>query len=100
LSHSTLPSFPTRRSSDLICTGAAGGELIQVPMNGDTFDLEAILDAINEKTRLVFIANPNNPTGTLLDPTVIDRFLERVPSHVIVDRKSTRLNSSHDQISY
>src|SRR4051794_870538 len=41
-----------------ICTGAAGGELIQVPMNGDTFDLEAVLAAINEKTRLVFIANP------------------------------------------
>jgi histidinol-phosphate aminotransferase len=67
-----------------ICTGAAGGELIQVPMNGDTFDLEAVLAAINEKTRLVFIANPNNPTGTLLDPTAIDRFLERVPSHIIV----------------
>jgi histidinol-phosphate aminotransferase len=67
-----------------ICTAAAGGELIQVPMNGDTYDMEGLLAAIDEKTRLVLIANPNNPTGTLIDPTTIDRFLERVPKHVIV----------------
>jgi histidinol-phosphate aminotransferase len=67
-----------------ICTGAAGGELILVPMNGDTYDMEGLLAAINDKTRLVFVANPNNPTGTLIDPTTIDRFIERVPKHVLV----------------
>jgi histidinol-phosphate aminotransferase len=67
-----------------ICTTAAGGKLILTPMSGDGFDLEAILAAIDENTRLVFIANPNNPTGTLLDPTAVDRFMERVPSHVLV----------------
>jgi histidinol-phosphate aminotransferase len=67
-----------------LCTGAAGGELIKVPMTGDTFDLEGLLEAINDKTRLVFIANPNNPTGTLIDPTAVDRFLNRVPEHVLV----------------
>jgi histidinol-phosphate aminotransferase len=67
-----------------ICTGAAGGKLIQVPMNGDTYDMEGLLAAIDEKTRLVFVANPNNPTGTLIDPTTINRFLDRVPKHVLV----------------
>src|SRR5512142_634923 len=67
-----------------IATQVAGGTLRQVPMRGDTFDLDAILTAIDRDTRVVFIANPNNPTGTLLDPHAIDRFLERVPSHVLV----------------
>ncbi|MFB3815767.1 MAG: histidinol-phosphate transaminase [Terriglobales bacterium] len=67
-----------------IATQAAGGTLKQVPMRGDTFDLDAILDAIDDKTRVVFIANPNNPTGTLLDPQAISRFLDCVPEHVLV----------------
>ncbi len=67
-----------------IATQAAGGTLRQVPMHGDTFDLDAVAAAIDRDTRVVFIANPNNPTGTLLDPGTIDRFLERVPSHVLV----------------
>jgi histidinol-phosphate aminotransferase len=41
-------------------------------------------DAITDKTRLVFIANPNNPTGTMVDQAAIDRFMARVPEHVIV----------------
>lgn len=67
-----------------IAAKSPGGELIQVPMNGDTFDLEAILGAINDYTRIVFIANPNNPTGTMLDPGAVDRFMDRVPSYVTV----------------
>ena len=41
-------------------------------------------DAITDKTRLVFIANPNNPTGTMVGQAAIDRFMARVPEHVIV----------------
>lgn len=66
-----------------IATKAAGAELIEVPMRDDGFDLEAILSAINRDTRIIFIANPNNPTGTLLTADEVDRFLERVPDHVI-----------------
>jgi histidinol-phosphate aminotransferase len=40
-------------------------------------------DAITENTRLVFIANPNNPTGTMVDQAAIDRFMDRLPEHVI-----------------
>jgi histidinol-phosphate aminotransferase len=63
---------------------AAGGHLIEVPMHDDGFDLEAILAAIDSNTRIVFIANPNNPTGTMLESEMVDRFLARVPSHVVV----------------
>jgi histidinol-phosphate aminotransferase len=63
---------------------AAGAYLIEAPMRDDTLDLEAILAAIDANTRIVFLANPNNPTGTMLEASAIDRFLARVPGHVVV----------------
>ncbi len=66
-----------------IATQAAGGKLIRVPLKHDTFDLEAMFEAINRETRIVFIANPNNPTGTLVDAGTMDRFLARLPEHVV-----------------
>jgi histidinol-phosphate aminotransferase len=67
-----------------IVTAAAGAEFRTVPMKHDTFDLDAIADAIDENTRLIFLANPNNPTGTLFDAKTLDAFLERVPEHVVI----------------
>jgi histidinol-phosphate aminotransferase len=67
-----------------IVTKAPGGRLITVPMRGDTFDLDAILAAIDADTRIVFIANPNNPTGTLLTPQELDVFVDKVPEQVCV----------------
>ena len=66
-----------------IVTQATGAHFVQVPKLNDGFDLEGILAAIDANTRVVYIANPNNPTGTVLDAQTIDRFLDRVPSHVI-----------------
>jgi histidinol-phosphate aminotransferase len=65
---------------------AAGAELIRTPMrnDGEGFDVDAILAAINDNTRLVFLANPNNPTGTLIDAAAVDAFLAKVPDHVVV----------------
>src|ERR1700757_2949385 len=63
---------------------AAGAELIEVPMREDRFDLRRILDAINEHTRLVFLANPNNPTGTMLDAAALSQFIAEIPGHVVV----------------
>jgi histidinol-phosphate aminotransferase len=63
---------------------SVGAQLIETPLRNDGFDLDAILKTINRDTRIVFLANPNNPTGTMLDATVIDRFLAQVPSHVAV----------------
>lgn len=61
-----------------------GAKYVEVPDPGFIHDLDAMADAITEKTRLVFIANPNNPTGTMVGQEEIDRFMARVPEHVIV----------------
>jgi histidinol-phosphate aminotransferase len=67
-----------------IAVRAAGGEYHQVTMRDHAFDLDALLRAIDERTRLVFLANPNNPTGTMFDAAATDKFLARVPDHVLV----------------
>lgn len=63
---------------------AVGAQLIETPLRDDGFDLNAILHAINTDTRLVFLANPNNPTGTMLSANEIDEFLKAIPDHVVV----------------
>jgi histidinol-phosphate aminotransferase len=59
------------------------GETVFVPMDGFTHDLNAMAEAIREDTRLVYIANPNNPTGTMVDQAAIDAFMDLVPDHVV-----------------
>jgi histidinol-phosphate aminotransferase len=63
---------------------ATGAQLIEVPMRDDAFDLSAILDAINDDTRIVLLANPNNPTGTMVSAAAVDKFIAEVPDHVVV----------------
>jgi histidinol-phosphate aminotransferase len=63
---------------------AAGAHLIEARMRDDSFELEAILDAIDANTRIVFLANPNNPTGTMLEASVVEGFVARLPKHVVV----------------
>jgi histidinol-phosphate aminotransferase len=63
---------------------AVSAQLIEAPMQNDRFDLDAILAAIDSNTRIVFLANPNNPTGTMLNADAVDGFLRQVPGHVIV----------------
>jgi histidinol-phosphate aminotransferase len=53
-------------------------------MKNDSFDLDVIAAAVDADTRIIFIANPNNPTGTLVDAPRMDAFLRNVPEHVIV----------------
>ncbi len=67
-----------------IATQAAGAQLIQVKMVNDGFDLAAISAAVNQHTRIVYISNPNNPTGTLIPAKELDHFLDTIPEHVIV----------------
>ncbi len=67
-----------------IVTQSAGARMINAPMRGDTYDLEAVARAINPETRVVFLSNPNNPTGTMFDAAATDAFLRRIPGHVLV----------------
>lgn len=58
-------------------------EITAVPMRDFTHDLDAMLDAVTPETSLVAICNPNNPTGTAVTPAQLDRFLDRLPAHVL-----------------
>src|SRR5213594_1364178 len=61
-----------------------GAHTIEAPSPDCQQDLDAMLDAITPKTRLIFIPNPNNPTGTLISQAEIDRFMSRIPENIIV----------------
>ncbi|MER5184435.1 histidinol-phosphate transaminase [Streptomyces sp. NPDC002896] len=68
-----------------IITQISGATSVQVPLTeGEVHDLDAMADAITERTRLIFICNPNNPTGTVVRRAELERFLDRVPSDVLV----------------
>ena len=62
-----------------------GVEPTMIPLNREyRFDLDAIGDAICERTKLIYLCNPNNPTGTIFTRNEFDRFMKRVPEHALV----------------
>jgi len=63
---------------------ASGAELVLVPQKNYAFDLEAILRAVTPKTGVIYIANPNNPTGTAFGTAELESFIARVPEGVLV----------------
>ena len=67
-----------------LVTLAQGAEVREVPARDFGQDLNATLSVIDDNTRLVFIANPNNPTGTWVKSAELERFLDAVPSDVLV----------------
>jgi histidinol-phosphate aminotransferase len=67
-----------------LVTLAVGASGVSIPAINYGHDLDAMLDAVTPETRMVFIANPNNPTGTLLSASAVLRFLERVSTDVLV----------------
>lgn len=68
-----------------LATAAAGGEWRAIPMKpGYRFDLDAIAAAIDGNTRLVFLDNPNNPTGTIFRTAEWEKFLAKVPEQVLI----------------
>ncbi|ACT47901.1 histidinol-phosphate transaminase [Methylotenera mobilis] len=67
-----------------LVTQAMGAKGVVVPAKDFGHDLSAMLAAVTDKTSLIFIANPNNPTGTLLTKDALYAFLQQVPQHVLV----------------
>jgi histidinol-phosphate aminotransferase len=67
-----------------LATQARGARAIVVPARDYGHDPDAILAAIGADTRLMYVANPNNPTGTFIDAVTMERFLARVPGNVVV----------------
>lgn len=75
------PSFIVYRSSAQI----AGADYREVPLTADgAFDLDALLDAIDERTKIVYVCTPNNPTGNTVSADAFAAFLHKLPSHVLV----------------
>ena len=73
------PSFP----SYVIYARKQGAEATLVPLAEHRYDLGALLDAVDERTKLVYICHPNNPTGTMNSTDELDAYFERVPGHVL-----------------
>ncbi|WP_326598113.1 histidinol-phosphate transaminase [Streptomyces sp. NBC_01803] len=68
-----------------IITQVSGATSVRVPLTAsEEHDLPAMADAVTERTRLIFVCNPNNPTGTAIRRAELERFLDRVPSDVLV----------------
>lgn len=73
------PSFP----SFLRDTQKRGGIPVAVPLRDHDADLDALLAAVGPRTRLVFIATPNNPTGRVVPPTALRELVDALPAHVL-----------------
>jgi histidinol-phosphate aminotransferase len=73
------PSFP----SYVIDALKVGAEARRVPLRDDRYDLPALLDAVDERTKIVYLCHPNNPTGTASSRAELDAYFERVPDHVL-----------------
>ncbi len=68
-----------------VITRIAGATPVSVPLTADgAHDLDAMLAAVTDRTRLIFVCNPNNPTGNALRRAELVRFLDAVPAHVLV----------------
>ncbi|MCK7623322.1 histidinol-phosphate transaminase [Streptomyces sp. RS10V-4] len=68
-----------------IITQVSGATSVRVPLtSGEVHDLDAMLAAITDRTRLIFVCNPNNPTGTVVRRAELESFLDRVPDGVLV----------------
>ena len=61
-----------------------GAETTEVDDPEYTHDLDAMADAVGPRTKLLFVANPNNPTGTMVSQAAVDRFVDRVPPNVVI----------------
>ncbi|MGJ8620138.1 MAG: histidinol-phosphate transaminase [Methylophilaceae bacterium] len=67
-----------------LVTQAVGAKGVVVPAKAFAHDLDGFIKAVTDKTRLIFIANPNNPTGTLIDKLILQAFLQKVPKNILV----------------
>jgi len=81
-----IVTSPTFTSAYNKMAGLQGATVRDVPLLPDTFafDVDGVLAAITERTRLIFLCNPNNPTGTIITQAEMDRLMTSLPAHVLV----------------
>lgn len=91
-----IQAFPTFLVYEKIVTGA-GGEMISIPLSNFRIDLEALSKAITQKTKIIFIDNPNNPTGSALLKNEMINFLKSIPKDIIVVLDEAYIDFVSDQ---
>ena len=74
------PTFQSYKSECII----QNAKIVEVPLKKHKFDLQGILEKITEKTKIIFICNPNNPTGTIITEEEQKEFLSKVPKNILV----------------
>ena len=74
------PTFPVYTNTTLIM----GGRPVKVRLKDFTLDLQGMLEKVNRRTKLIYICNPNNPTGTIVTRKALDAFFAKLPGHVVV----------------
>ncbi|WP_320047231.1 histidinol-phosphate transaminase [uncultured Ilyobacter sp.] len=73
----TFPGFGLKSS-------LLGGKLVKVPLKKYDFDLDKMLESITEKTKVIYICNPNNPTGKIIPKDKLKEFIDMVPKNIVV----------------
>ncbi len=73
------PSFP----SYVIYALKLGAQPVRIPLRDERYDLDAVVDAVTDRTKLVYICHPNNPTSTMNSRAELDAYFARVPDHVL-----------------
>lgn len=73
----TFPRYRTNVSIE-------GGNPVIVPLKDGVHDLDAMLGHITEQTKMIFVCNPNNPTGTIVEKESLRTFIEKVPEHIVI----------------
>lgn len=81
-----IVSTPTFISAYKKTSSLAGAKIIDVPLDPETFEynVDGVLAAINDKTKIIFLCNPNNPTGTMITAAQMDKLMNHIPEHVLV----------------
>ena len=73
-------TFPRYESN----TKLMGAKAVRIPLKDNGLDLEGMVEAINDKTKMIWFCNPNNPTGGIFTKSELDKVLDRIPSNVII----------------
>lgn len=84
----------------LVLVKAQGIKLRTVPLKNYHFDLDAIADAVNDKTKIIYLCNPNNPTGTIFTRRQFDEFIKKIPEHVLVLLDEAYYEFAHENPEY
>ena len=84
----------------MVLAYSRGTKIVKVPLKNWRFDLEAIANAVTDKTKVIYLANPNNPTGTIFTVHEFKSFMEKIPEHVLIIMDEAYFEFARDDPKY